>query len=62
MNHDFRWIDTLIGSAFEGNWYASLLRVFYKAFVGILKHKAKKAGIEPNTRITRLKYHTKLNT
>lgn len=55
MNHDFYWIDKLIGSAFVGRWYANLLQSFYRVFVGLAKRRAKKAGIESKTTITRLK-------
>lgn len=46
MEHDFYWIDDLIGMAFAGNWYLSLLRLFYRAFAKIGRYKVRKAGIE----------------
>ncbi len=45
LKHDFYWIDSLIDLAFEGKWYAKLLRPFYRLFVGVIRYKAKKAGI-----------------
>ena len=46
LKHDFYWINSLIDLAFEGKWYAKLLRPFYRTFVGVIKYKAKKAGIK----------------
>ena len=45
LKHDFYWIYSLIDLAFEGKWYAKLLRPFYRLFVGVIRYKAKKAGI-----------------
>ena len=45
LKHDFYWIDSLIDLAFKGKWYAKLLRPFYRLFVGVIRYKAKKAGI-----------------
>jgi radical SAM superfamily enzyme YgiQ (UPF0313 family) len=46
LKHDFYWIDSLIDLAFEGKWYAKLLRPFYRLFVGVIRYNAKKAGIK----------------
>ncbi len=62
LEHDFRWVDELIHSAFTGNWRVSLLRPFYGFFAQIFKYKAKKAGLEPKMSITKLKYHYKTQT
>ncbi len=45
LEHDFRWIDDLIGLAFARSYYARLFRPFYRAFVRIARYKARKAGI-----------------
>jgi radical SAM superfamily enzyme YgiQ (UPF0313 family) len=46
MKHDFYWIDKLIDLSFAEKWYRNLIRPFYRVFVGIVKYKAKKAGIQ----------------
>jgi radical SAM superfamily enzyme YgiQ (UPF0313 family) len=46
LKHNFYWIDSLIDLAFEGKWYAKLLRPLYKLFVEVIRHEAEKAGIK----------------
>ncbi len=55
MNHDFHWLDDLIGRAFEGRWFAEMIRPFYKFFVRAAKWKARSAGIHSKFDTTRLK-------
>lgn len=50
MDHGFKWVDDLISSSFEGKWYSSLIRPFYKGFAAIAKWKVRKAGIKLNTK------------
>jgi radical SAM superfamily enzyme YgiQ (UPF0313 family) len=50
MDHGFKWVDELISSSFEGKWYSSLIRPFYKGFAGIAKWKVRRAGIKLNTK------------
>ena len=45
LSHDFYWIDKLIDLAFAEKFYAKLVRPFYKLFVGLVRYKARKAGI-----------------
>jgi radical SAM superfamily enzyme YgiQ (UPF0313 family) len=59
VEHDFYWIDSLIGLAFTGKWYVYLLQLFYRFFAGVVEHRAKTAGIKWKTRVTKLKYHSK---
>jgi len=42
LEHDFYWIDSLVDLSFSGKWYASILQLLYRVFVGIIRHKAKK--------------------
>ena len=42
LEHDFYWLDSLIDLSFAGKWYLRALRSFYRTFVGIVKHKARK--------------------
>jgi len=46
LKHDFYWIDNLINLSFGRKWYGMFLKPFYKLFVGIIRYKAKKAGIK----------------
>ncbi|MGQ9624336.1 MAG: B12-binding domain-containing radical SAM protein [Candidatus Bathycorpusculaceae bacterium] len=46
LEHDFYWIDSLIGLSFAGKWYASILQPLYRLFVGIVKYKTRKTGIK----------------
>lgn len=46
LEHDFYWIDSLIGLSFSGKWYASVLQPLYRLFVGIIKYKTRKTGIK----------------
>jgi radical SAM superfamily enzyme YgiQ (UPF0313 family) len=46
LKHDFYWIDNLIDLSFGRKWYGMFLKPFYKLFVGIIRYKAKKAGIK----------------
>lgn len=45
LKHDFYWIDKLIELSFAGKWYKRLVHPLYRGFVGIVKYKARKAGI-----------------
>lgn len=42
LEHDFHWIDHLIGLSFAGKWHARLVRVFYRLFVNIVRYKTRK--------------------
>jgi radical SAM superfamily enzyme YgiQ (UPF0313 family) len=46
LNHDFYWVDDVVGLAFAGKWYERLLQLFYRLFIGIAGYKAKRAGIK----------------
>jgi radical SAM superfamily enzyme YgiQ (UPF0313 family) len=46
LKHDFYWIDNLINLSFGRKWYGMFLKPFYRLFVGIIRYKAKKAGIK----------------
>ena len=46
LKHDFYWIENLIDMSFSGKLYRHVLKLFYKLFVGIIKYKARKAGIK----------------
>jgi len=46
LEHDFYWVDKLIDLSFAGKWYASLLQSFYRIFVGMVRYRAKRAGIK----------------
>jgi len=46
MQHDFHWIDDLIGMSFSETWKATAIRPFYKLFTLITKFKARQAGID----------------
>jgi radical SAM superfamily enzyme YgiQ (UPF0313 family) len=59
VEHDFYWIDNLIGLAFTGKWYVNFLQLFYRIFAEIVEHKTKTAGIKWKTRATKLKYYSK---
>jgi radical SAM superfamily enzyme YgiQ (UPF0313 family) len=39
--HDFHWLDDLIGISFRGKWYGRFLREFYRGFAGIAKRKVR---------------------
>jgi radical SAM superfamily enzyme YgiQ (UPF0313 family) len=39
--HDFYWIDNLIDWTFKGQWYARIMREFYKAFAALAKYKVR---------------------
>ncbi|MCW3999345.1 MAG: B12-binding domain-containing radical SAM protein [Candidatus Bathyarchaeota archaeon] len=39
--HDFRWVDSLIDMSFQGKWYQSIMKEFYKGFSAIAKHKVR---------------------
>ncbi len=45
MEHDFRWIDRLVGFAFLDRWQGALLRPLLKVFISAVKRKVRKAGI-----------------
>jgi hypothetical protein len=45
VQHDFHWIDDLIGISFSEGWKGYAVRPFYKVFMLIAKYKAKQAGI-----------------
>lgn len=45
LNHDLRWVYTLIDSSFSGRWYKPLIISLYKLFVKIVEHKCKKSGV-----------------
>ncbi len=45
VQHDFHWIDDLIGISFSEGWKGYAVRPFYKLFMLIAKYKAKQAGI-----------------
>lgn len=59
VEHDFYWIDNLIGLAFTGKWYVNLLQLFYRIFAEMVEHKTKAAGIKWKARVTKLKYNGK---
>jgi radical SAM superfamily enzyme YgiQ (UPF0313 family) len=46
LKHDFYWIDQLIDLSLVGRWYAKLMHPFYRLFVGVIRYKARKAGIK----------------
>jgi radical SAM superfamily enzyme YgiQ (UPF0313 family) len=39
--HDFYWVDNLIDWSFQGKWYQSIMKEFYKGFSAIAKHKVR---------------------
>lgn len=45
VEHDFRWVDDLIGMSFSENWKGYAVRPFYKLFASIAKFKIRQAGI-----------------
>ncbi len=45
LEHDLRWVDTLIDLSFSGRWQGSALRPLYKLFVSIVKLRLKQVGI-----------------
>jgi peptide deformylase len=45
VQHDFHWIDDLIGISFSERWKGYAIRPFFKLFTLITKYKAKQAGI-----------------
>ena len=45
LEHDYRWVDDLIGMSFSEGWKANAIRPFYRLFVMIAKHKIRQAGI-----------------
>ena len=40
--HDFRWVDDLIGMSFDERWYGGVLRSFYKGFSAIAKRQVRR--------------------
>lgn len=46
VEHDFRWMGSLIDLAFGGKWYVRFLKEFYKVFAGVAKRRARQAEIE----------------
>jgi len=49
LNHDLRWINSLIDLSVSGRWQKNLLRPFLKMFVDIVAYRAGKEGIELET-------------
>jgi hypothetical protein len=45
IEHDYRWVDDVIGMSFSEGWKANVIRPFYKLFVMIAKYKIRQAGI-----------------
>jgi radical SAM superfamily enzyme YgiQ (UPF0313 family) len=46
VQHDFHWIDDLMGISFSENWKGYVVRPFYKLFTMMTKYKFKQAGID----------------
>jgi radical SAM superfamily enzyme YgiQ (UPF0313 family) len=43
--HDFRWVDNLIGMSFSEGWKRTAIRPFYKLFTAIAKFKIRQAHV-----------------
>ena len=48
LQHDYRWIRSLINAAFAGNWREKVTGPLYKVFASIVEIKAKQQGIDIN--------------
>jgi radical SAM superfamily enzyme YgiQ (UPF0313 family) len=46
VEHDFRWVDDLIGISFSEGWKSHVIRPFFRLFAGLAKYKIKQAGIK----------------
>jgi radical SAM superfamily enzyme YgiQ (UPF0313 family) len=46
IEHDYRWVDDLIGISFNEGWKAYAIRPFYKLFAAIARFKIRQAGID----------------
>jgi len=46
LQHDYRWIRSLINAAFAGNWREKVTGPLYKVFASIVEIKAKQQGID----------------
>jgi radical SAM superfamily enzyme YgiQ (UPF0313 family) len=55
VQHDFRWVDDLIGLSFGGSLKGYLIRPFYKIFTAVAAWKARQAGIDIKGKTTKLK-------
>lgn len=56
LEHDLRWVNTLIDLSFSGRWQGNIIRPLYKLFLSIVKNKMRQAGIRFKSEATRLKY------
>jgi radical SAM superfamily enzyme YgiQ (UPF0313 family) len=45
LEHDFRWIDDLIGISFTEGWKSHAIRPFYRLFATLARYKVRQAGI-----------------
>jgi hypothetical protein len=46
IEHDYRWVDDLIGISFSEGWKAYAIRPFYRLFAAIARFKIRQAGID----------------
>lgn len=51
LQHDYRWIKSLIDASFAGNWREKVTGPFYKVFASIVEIRAKQQGIDINPQI-----------